>query len=175
MSCTCALYLNDLLPRYPPSRYFLTASSGLLLFLTLTWILPFRVSIVLRMILLRVTTSKLNTRVANKFPTIGELRSDRELLIFAHEHNCSTDIARGICKQDLYGVCHWKEQEVASLWTNIDGPIPGGNLMRPALRPAGSPWTEVISAAIDWCFVCRERGSAILCISPKFRIPRKSG
>ncbi|CAN0236692.1 unnamed protein product, partial [Scytosiphon promiscuus] len=86
--------------------------------------------------------SKLNTRVVTKSTNMGQDRTDREMLIFTHAHNCGTDIARGICKQDVYGNRTWVEQEIAAMWTNIDGPIPGGTLMMPSARPDGSPWTQ---------------------------------
>ncbi|CAM9422052.1 unnamed protein product [Ectocarpus sp. 6 AP-2014] len=68
--------------------------------------------------------SKLNTRVASKSPIFGEARTDREMSIFVHSHNCSIDIARGICVRDLFGVRFWVEQEVIELSGNIDGPTP---------------------------------------------------
>lgn len=88
--------------------------------------------------------SKLNTRVVSKSPIFGEARTDREMSIFVHSHNCSIDIARGICLRDLYGVRFWVEREVIALSTNIEGAAPGGNLRMPAQRPAGSPYPEVV-------------------------------
>lgn len=79
------------------------------------------------------------------------------MFIFTHAHNCGTDVARGICKQDVYGNRTWVEQEVAAMWTNVVGPIPGGNLMMPPARPDGSPWTEVILSWISGFFALRGR------------------
>lgn len=113
-------------------------------------ILSFRV---LRAILLRLSTSILNTRVVTKSSHMGQDRTDRDMLIFTHAHNCGTDVARGICIQDVYGNRTWVEQEVAGLWTNIDGAIPGGNLMMPPARPADSQWTEVMLKSVRAFFV----------------------
>ena len=115
-------------------------------------ILSFRV---LRAILLRLSTSILNTRVVTKSSHMGQDRTDREMLIFTHAHNCGTDVARGICIQDVYGNRTWVEQEVAALWTNIGGAIPGGNLMMPPARPADSQWTQVMLKSVRVLFVLR--------------------
>lgn len=87
--------------------------------------------------------SKLNTRVVTKSSHFGESRTDREMYIFTHSHNCTLDVARGMCRRDLFGVRHWVEEDVARLWTEIEGTPPGGNLMMPAQRPSSSPYSEV--------------------------------
>lgn len=104
-------------------------------------ILSFRVP---RAILLRLPTSKLNNRVGNKSSHMGQDRTDREMVIFSHAHNCGTDVARGICIQDVYGNR-----------TNIGGAIPGGNLMMPPARPADSQWTQVMLKSVRVLFVLR--------------------
>jgi len=57
--------------------------------------------------------------MCTKSTNFGEPWGRRELLIFTHTHNCATDIARGICRRDLYGVRFWAEQEALWLWTKI--------------------------------------------------------
>ena len=94
-------------------------------------------------------SSKLNTRVGSKSTNFGPARMDREVLIFAHAHNCGTDVARGICVRDVFGCRSWVEMEVGLLWTNIDGPVPGGNLMLPPARPADSPYSKVSSYVLQ--------------------------
>ncbi|CAN0452497.1 unnamed protein product, partial [Laminaria digitata] len=94
----------------------------------------------------------MNRRIVAKSATFGKVRADKELAIFAHAHNCGTEVTRGFCDRDFYGDRYWVEQEVCSLWTNVAAPPPGGNLRMPAQPPAGAPedWnggTEVMGQA----------------------------
>lgn len=120
-------------------------------------------AIVARTVLPRVYSSKLNTRVGAKSTNFGPERMDRELLIFAHGHNCGTDVARGICRRDVYGCRYWVEMEVAVLWTNIDGPSPGGNLMMPPVRPPDSQWSQVMLKLISCSVFAREMKGRVCC------------
>lgn len=71
--------------------------------------------------------SKLNRRVVTKAPKLGEARSEREISYFVFDHNLQIDHHRGICRPDFIAGRYWELQRLEKLWTNVNGPCPGGN------------------------------------------------
>lgn len=74
--------------------------------------------------------SKANKRITTIASRMGALRTGREISLWVYEHNRSTDENRGIAKPDFLR-SFWEEEKLRLLSGNVDGPIPGGNLMIP--------------------------------------------
>lgn len=72
-----------------------------------------------------------DTRVVTEAESLGVGRSERELALFAFNHNRKMDILCGICKPDFFEGQYWQRERLKKLWTNINSPCPGGNLPVP--------------------------------------------
>ena len=61
---------------------------------------------------------------------MSDSRTEREIWLWIHEYNRSIDENRGIAKPDFLRN-FWEEENLTALARNVDGPVPGGNLMIP--------------------------------------------
>lgn len=74
--------------------------------------------------------SKANHNIAAIATRMGDKRSERCIMLFIHEHNRNVDENRGIAKPDFLRN-FWEEEKLSLLTKNVEGPVPGGNLMVP--------------------------------------------
>jgi len=74
--------------------------------------------------------SKGNKRIATIASRMSEKRTAREIWLWIHDYNRGIDESRGVAQPDFLKH-YWTEQEIHQLAGNVDGPVPGGNLMIP--------------------------------------------
>ena len=82
--------------------------------------------------------SYLNKLLVSQSSRVGAERADREFAYFFKWFNDRIDVLRGIRKEDFMYGRTWSEAEAKKLWTNIEGPCPGGNQHMPQGAAQGS-------------------------------------
>lgn len=104
----------------------------------------FRFPSVLLYPLSRSINSLLKQLQESQSSRVGPARADRELAYMFKWYNDGIDARRGIRKPDFMWGKTWAEIQAQELWTNIDGPSPGGNQHMPAGGAVDEACSKVI-------------------------------
>lgn len=78
-----------------------------------------------------ICPSLLKKRLVSQSSRVDAERADRELGHTFKWSNDRIDVRRGIRQPDFMWGRTWSEIRTRELWTNIDGPSPGGNQQMP--------------------------------------------
>lgn len=100
-----------------------------------------------------VLHSQLKRLLVSQSSRVSPDRSDRELAYMFKWHNDKIDVRRGIRKEDFMWGRTWSETKAKQLWTNIDGPCPGGNQHMAREECGGEGLPKVIFSFLFFFFL----------------------